>query len=159
MYILVNPPAVIGMMMTSTMIPASVARPSSCHRRTMPMTTVIGMAHISWISRKASWIFLASTDMRLTISPTVVVCLAALDKRSDCNNLELNTYTRLHVHTHNVCVPVCVRERQRDRDRQRQTERHRETETERQRQRNRERERERERQRESAACSCKFHNL
>ena len=45
------------------------------------LTTITGQAQISWISKTVSWTFWASTLIKLTISPTVVVRLDALDNR------------------------------------------------------------------------------
>ena len=65
----------------NTPTPANIETPIVKKSKTKEMITCSGADQTSWLSCRKSLIHCASTDIRLTISPTVVVCRALLLRR------------------------------------------------------------------------------
>ena len=73
----------------NTPTPANTEMPMVKKSKTKEMITCNGADQTSWLFCKKSFIHCASTDIRLTISPTVVVCRALLLRRRAYNKYRL----------------------------------------------------------------------
>ena len=92
-----------GIMKRTSKSPAIAEGPSSCHRKYIHRTTISGAPQSRCRKGGASCIFCASTDIRLTISPTLVSRRAEVLSRRACRDIVTHfKYIAINAHMLNL---------------------------------------------------------